>query len=315
MAHHHHHHHHNHHHHHHRDTLTEEDRAARRERRERRRAEKQAAKLAAERREKRRTERALEKERQHNHHHHHHDTQLLQHRSRPSGRWTDEERRTGWLLTRSRQWSRVGRVKIVDKDGFMRKGAYYLDRWRERAAHEQIPTAEKKKFMAFLYALATRHGHVCGKWMVFSPVPVVDDLWDDICEANRDGRLGGCCKVCTYNKASGTHLICVYCRDFNDTKECQRVLYELHNICAPYGVRIIANFKADFLTALGVYKSRSSNVACAYTLKELRLVKEWPEKRLKRILDNLKRKIRDLEQQQEQTLTVHRTRATRTTRR
>lgn len=220
--------------------------------------------------------------------------------SRPTGRWTEEERRQGWLLTRSTQWAANGRVRIDDKAGFLERGAAWLEWWKARSASEEIATSERKAFMERMYDLATSHGHVCGKWMVFAPVSVVDALWADIVEANVAGRLGGCCKVCAHNRVSDTHLICVYCRDFNDVRECQRVLYNLHNICASHGVRIIANFKADFLTALGVYKSASPNVQCTFTLRELRLVKEWPNRRLKRILDNLKRQVRMLEAQRDE---------------
>lgn len=220
--------------------------------------------------------------------------------SRPTGRWTEEEVAQGWLLTRSEQWSARGRVKIEDKAGFLERGKQHLDYWKYRASRETVPTPERKAFMKQMYDLATSHGHVCGKWMVFAPVSVVDALWKDIVAANVAGKLGGCCKVCTFNKVSGTHLICVYCRDFNDVRDCRRVLYALHNICAAYGVRVIANFKADFLTALGVYKSRSVNIACSYTLRELKLTKEWPNRRLKRVLDNLKRQVRDIERAEEQ---------------
>lgn len=215
--------------------------------------------------------------------------------SRPTGRWTEEERRQGWLLTRSAEWAANGRVRIDDKSGFLERGTAWLEWWKQRASAEELATSERKAFMERLYELATSHGHVCGKWMVFAPLSVADALWADIVEANVAGKLGGCCKVCAHNRVSDTHLICVYCRDFNDVRECQRVLYNLHNICAAHGVRIIANFKADFLTALGVYKSASPNVSCAFTLRELRLVKEWPNRRLKRILDNLKRHVRQLE--------------------
>lgn len=219
--------------------------------------------------------------------------------SRPTGRWTEEERATGWLLSRNSRWSSTGRVKITDKDVFMDTGAAWLEWWKDRMTREEVGVSERKDFMRKLYDLATSHGHVCGKWMVFAPVSVADALWADIVAANEAGQLGGCCKVCAHNRVSDTHLICVYCRDFNDVAECQRVLYNLHNIAANYGVRVIANFKADFLTALGVYKSASSNVQCQFTLRELKLVKEWPNRRLKRVLDNLKRTVRKIEEQQE----------------
>lgn len=275
-----------------REEEKEARRAARREaRREERREERRASRRAE--RAERRAERGRSRSRSR-------VAETRTRRSRPTGRWTEEERNQGWIVARNSAWASTGRVKITDKAGFMETGIHWLNWWKDRVARETIPVAERKDFMGKLYDLATSHGHVCGKWMVFAPVDVADDLWADIYAANERGELGGCCKVCAHNKVSDTHLICVYVRDFNDVAECQRVLYNLHNIAANYGVRVIANFKADFLTALGVYKSASSNVACQFTLRELALTKEWPNRRLKRILDNLKRTVRKLEQEQEE---------------
>jgi len=275
-----------------REEVKEARRAARREER---RAERRASRA-----------RARSRSRSRHHRHRGSDSDESAHGSRPTGKWTEAEKAQGWIVSRSSQWSSQGRVKIVDKDAFMETGETWLDWWKDRVATENIGISERKDFMKKLYDLATDHGHVCGKWMVFAPLSVVDALWVEIKKANEKGQLGGCCKVCTYNSTSDTHLICVYVRDFNDVAEAQRVLYNLHNICASFGVRIIANFKADFLTALGVYKSASSNIACRYTLKDLNLIKEWPNRRLKRILDNLKKTVRKLEEEEEENNRSHR---------
>lgn len=73
--------------------------------------------------------------------------------------------------------------------------------------------------------------------------------WADNLVENEAGQLGCCCKVC------------VYYHHFNDIAECQPF-----NIAANYGMRVISNLKADFLTALCVYKIATSNVSCQTTL-------------------------------------------------
>lgn len=55
----------------------------------------------------------------------------------------------------------------------------------------------------------------------------------------------------------------------------------------------------DSLIALGVNKSLSSNLSCQNTLCELNLVKEWPNRILKRVLYNLKCMMRKMEEEQE----------------
>ena len=208
----------------------------------------------------------------------------------PSGDWPLEERQQGWLYTQSDSWSSYG---VYDVNGFLAEGTSRIEDWRYRVSRYTMSSAEKKKFMAGLYQLAEAHNHLCGKWMVFAPVQVVDELWQDICDANLQGRLGGCCKVCAYNYISGQHLICVYVKDFTDIVDCQRVLYALQDVCSRHGVNVVANFKCDFLTGLGIYHTKTGYVSCTYSLKELQLTREWPERRLKRILDNLKRRLRN----------------------
>ncbi|KAJ3122554.1 hypothetical protein HK100_011922 [Physocladia obscura] len=86
---------------------------------------------------------------------------------------------------------------------------------------------------------ATACGETTGKWML-NPK-----------NATVEGRLGCSAKVSTRNMEQQDHdyLICVYCHDFNDTDDVERVLKELKKM----GLVVRNGFKPDVFTRLGIY--------------------------------------------------------------
>lgn len=208
--------------------------------------------------------------------------------TRPNGVWADHEVSYGWVV----HGGNTGDELVVHRDRFLRKARSMLD---EYVALDYPSPSQKRGLFRSLYRLAEAHRFVIGKWKVFPPAAVADEVWADICDGIDRGLLGSQAKISRYNENSGGYLICVYCSDFGDVEECERVLENLAGICAKYGVRVVANFKADFLTVLGIYTvggvGRSINVE--YALGALGLRKYWMNEGLKEILDELKARQRE----------------------
>lgn len=215
--------------------------------------------------------------------------------TRPNARWTKEELDQGWLYSHSDAASLITERRVRDPAKFLKSAREILDAHQKRMQTSRVDRAGRQAVMRQLYALAASHDYLVGKWKVFAPPGVADDLWASIHDANMKGRLGGCCKLGTFNARSGCFLICVYVNSFLNIKECNRVLIELNSICAPFNVPVVANFKCDFLTKLGVYRSRSLAADVDYALSELGLVREWPNEKLKALLDGLKKEVREKE--------------------
>ena len=182
-------------------------------------------------------------------------------------------------------WSRRNPSQNFSESGDMTRlqeeGAVLIDDWENHIQNRRVPLKEKQEFMRKLYRLATDCRVLCGKWMVFPDAAIIDDLWNDICEANeRKEKLGGCCKVGPNNPQTNQHLICIYCRDSNDTAKCKKVLHELNEICKKYKVEITASFKPDFLTYLGLYRGMEYE----RSIDKLKLAKVWALPELQEVL-------------------------------
>ena len=149
-----------------------------------------------------------------------------------------------------------------DTNGFQLAAAPLLQAWEARlkTQSKNVPKEEKAQFMREVYGLATQYGVVCGKWMLFPQAPDVDAKWAKVAVATAEGSLGCASKVSPAIDATSL-LICVYCKDFNDRTDCERVLKNLGTL----GLHP-TSFKPDALTYLNLYAS---------DLKRLKLDDVW----------------------------------------
>jgi len=93
-----------------------------------------------------------------------------------------------------------------------------------------------------------------GKWLIFSPISRIDDLWTRIKLATEDGRLGNSAKVATAKPnpvATNPRMkvICVYTYDWTDEADVRRVREELRAL----GIISRIAYKADSDTDAGRY--------------------------------------------------------------
>lgn len=210
--------------------------------------------------------------------------------SRPNGVWSADEIRANFLVHHA-----PGGAPHADySDAFALRANKMLSTLRGRA--HVADALEKRARMRSLYDLAGSFGLTCGKWKVFAPPSVADELWDAIRGALDAGDLGPVAKISTFNRRSGTFLVCVYCNDFRDVGDCRRVLYALSGICGRFGVPIVSNFKCDFLSHLGVYavKGEGSHerIDVRWSLAEMGMRGHWANENLKEVLDELKDQLR-----------------------
>lgn len=118
-----------------------------------------------------------------------------------------------------------------------------------RPAGYRVPASAKSSLSREIYGAAVAAGDVCGKWVLFVPPAHADDAWRRVAGAVEKGELGESAKVapCGGMGPKETALICVYCADFADRAECERVLRGIKAL----GLRVTAAFKADALTYAG----------------------------------------------------------------
>ena len=69
---------------------------------------------------------------------------------------------------------------------------------------------------------------ITGKWCIFHPSSEVDEAWEKISKAVKEGKLGAVAKVSTWHSAQqpqykDNHVICVYTDDYTDEKDVRRV--------------------------------------------------------------------------------------------
>ncbi|MCK9874175.1 DUF1917 domain-containing protein [Nocardiopsis dassonvillei] len=83
-----------------------------------------------------------------------------------------------------------------------------------------------------------------GKWMPFTAPERVEEVWAAVVEATEAGRLGWKAKVATDNKPGKDRLICVYTKDWRDTRDVARVLGELRAM----GIDQRLSYKEDAAT-------------------------------------------------------------------
>jgi hypothetical protein len=104
-----------------------------------------------------------------------------------------------------------------------------------------------------------------GKWIIFTAVEKVDDIWDQIDKATRAGLLGPESKVSTakpnpHSKDPKTRVICVYSYDWTDVEDVKRIRNELHKI----GISKKIPYKSDIDTAAGKYSADGNDRISKY---------------------------------------------------
>ncbi|ORY39431.1 DUF1917-domain-containing protein [Rhizoclosmatium globosum] len=132
----------------------------------------------------------------------------------------------------------------------------------------RVSAAQKEQAVADILDIATWEGKTCGKWMLFVYPRNVDYVWGQICAAVVEGRLGWSAKVATLDPKANTFLICVYCQDFNDVIELERVLREMKSM----GFNVTSGFKPDIFTELGIYNNNEWRIPATIHEKILRKI-------------------------------------------
>lgn len=95
----------------------------------------------------------------------------------------------------------------------------------------------------------------CGKWLVFVPDKKVDEAWEKIRRATREGKLGLGSKVATAKRSSlaggsTSKVICVYTYDWSDKEDVTRIREELRRL----GIMNKISYKTDRDTLSGKYR-------------------------------------------------------------
>lgn len=139
----------------------------------------------------------------------------------------------------------------------------------------RVPAAAKEEGVEHILSTAREHRFTTGKWMLFVPQPVADDVWRKIARATADGALGCSAKIApTHGLGAGAKapVCCVYVGDFDNRAEVRRVLFAL--LALNLGVEITAGFKPDAFTCLGIMsKNKWRLPSTIYGVEE---VKGWP---------------------------------------
>ncbi|RDB17529.1 hypothetical protein Hypma_001262 [Hypsizygus marmoreus] len=120
--------------------------------------------------------------------------------------------------------------------------------WDEICANSEASISELDK-------LAHRFGVLSGKWLIFPPRGIVDDVWARIARATHAGTLGSSAKVSPRNDI-GSHVICVFTDDYTDYDEVRRVRDSLNRL----GHKQPIGYKPDVYTYCDVYKGNRWNI-------------------------------------------------------
>jgi len=103
-----------------------------------------------------------------------------------------------------------------------------------------------------------------GKWLIFVPPTLVDEIWVNIRRATEEGKLGSSAKVATArpnpNATNSKKVICVYTYDWTDKSDVKRIRKKLRQL----GVTFKIPYKADQDTASGAYANRGKKHISKY---------------------------------------------------
>jgi hypothetical protein len=138
-----------------------------------------------------------------------------------------------------------------------------------KAQRERKPTKEQRDYWLFaereigFYPEHTERG---GKWLIFAPSDIVDEVWQKIGQAVKQGKLGSTAKVATAKENpnstdSSRHVICVYTYDADDEADVLRIRSSLREL----GITSKIPYKTDDSTFQGKYvKSGSKRISLYY---------------------------------------------------
>ena len=92
--------------------------------------------------------------------------------------------------------------------------------------------------------------------MVFSRPDKIDEIWSKIARTTYAGNLGVSSKVSARDDNVGSHVICVYTKDFTDRGDVDRVRNGLRRL----GIKWKVGYKPDIYTYCDIYKGNSWNI-------------------------------------------------------
>ncbi|ORY07555.1 hypothetical protein BCR34DRAFT_489419 [Clohesyomyces aquaticus] len=121
-----------------------------------------------------------------------------------------------------------------------------------KAAVTRMLNQEATQLKERIVDLAKETNLTEGKWMLFPSMKDLTRVWKLVVEGTIHNRLGSAAKVATNSGGTKARLICIYTKDFGDTKDVLRVLQELDGMgLVGFGRGIY--YKADVYTYLDVY--------------------------------------------------------------
>jgi len=112
--------------------------------------------------------------------------------------------------------------------------------------------------------LALRTGLLVGKWLIHRPRIEIDKAWLVVAKATFDKTLGRGAKVSTVSSVAenreGSHVICVYTRNYLDLEDVGRV----RSLLRKMGFVEPLCYKPDIYTYLNIYYGTTKIQPCRY---------------------------------------------------
>jgi hypothetical protein len=118
--------------------------------------------------------------------------------------------------------------------------------------------------------VALEQSFTCGKWMLFLPHAIADDVWADVARATALGALGCSAKIAPTKGAKGATLCCVYVGSFDDRKVVRGVLVALRALLQKYRLTVKSGFKPNAFTLLEIESGNKWELKpCIYSVAEV----------------------------------------------
>ena len=105
--------------------------------------------------------------------------------------------------------------------------------------------------------IAVKINLLSGKWLIFIQKEKVDGLWENIEKLATKGKIWNA-KVSTLGHpgaAKGTHVICVYTKNYLDKEN----VMDTREILRQIGINKRLNYKPDIYTILGIYSDNKKD--------------------------------------------------------
>lgn len=112
-------------------------------------------------------------------------------------------------------------------------------------------------------------GKNTGKWLIFASVSEIDQVWEKVRVAIKEGMLGDSAKVATMKEnpnalKSNYKVICVYTNDFTNEEDVMRIAKNLIDLEVPEKLR----YKSDMATIQGKYANKGGSSILYEVTKE-----------------------------------------------